>query len=161
MKRVKFILGTLLSFFLGIFISRHIAYKKIVEESDIISKYICLFKFANEWIILKQRGIEFKRYFKERGYNSIAVYGMGDLGERFVDEVKNTDINIEYAIDRCRKGKYANIEIKNFDGALPKVDAVVVTPIYNFWEIRPSLTDRFECPVVSLEDVVCECNKII
>lgn len=158
MKKIKYILFIILSFFAGFFVSRQLAFKKIVEKTDAVSKYICLFKFANEWNKLKQKGIGIEKYFKDKGYYSIAIYGMGDLGERFADEIKNTDISIKYAIDRSRKCRYTDIEIKNIDEILPKVDAVVVTPIYNFWEIQPSLRDKVKCPIISLEDVICNCG---
>ena len=145
-----------LSFFAGILTSRHFAYKMIVKEVDKIRQYKCLFQFSNKWIALKQKEMDITAYFRDRGYYSIAVYGMGDLGERLADEIQNTDINIVYAIDRSKTGKYAGIQIKRLEEVLPEVDAVVVTPIYNFWEIKPILIDKFECPVVSLEDVICE-----
>lgn len=156
MKKVRSILFLFISFFTGFIMSRHLAFKRIISETNTISKYICLFKFANEWIKLKQNRIDSIKYFKDRNYYSIAIYGMGDLGERLADEIKNTDISVKYAIDRSRRGKYENIDIKSFDDVFPTVDAVVVTAIYNFCEIQRDLKEKFECPVISLEEILLD-----
>ena len=159
MREIGTVILVLTSFFAGILVSRHLAFKRIVSGSNTISKYMCLFKFSNKWISLKQKETDIVAYFKDRGYYSIAIYGMGDLGERLVDEVENTDVNIAYAIDRSRKGQYANIQIKSLEEILPQVDAVIVTPIYDFWRIKPIIMDRIDCPIVSLEDVIYKYEK--
>lgn len=154
MKKIGYALLMLLSFFAGMLASRHAAFEKIAWNADMASRYMCLLKFACRWLALKQRGMDTAAYLMDKGYRSIAIYGMGDLGERFADEVLNTDVSVAYAIDRTRKESYSGIKIKGINETLPRVDAVIVTAVYDFWEIKPILMDKFKCPIISLEDVI-------
>lgn len=156
MKNVKMISLAVCGFTVGILQARRAAAKRIREERNGREKNLCLYRFTNEWLAMKQKNKDLSKYFKDRGYHSIAIYGMGYLGERLVDELDHTGIGVSYAIDRSKKGGYAGVAIKDIDGELPAVDAVVVTPIYDFWEIKRNLAGVFECPVISLEDIVFE-----
>ncbi len=154
MNHLKIILLAISSFTAGVLTARHAATKRIYEEWKGREKNISLYHLTNEWLAMKQKNMDFAKYFKDRGYCSIAIYGMGYLGERLVDELNHTGIGISYAIDRGKKGGYAGVAIKDLDGELPAVDAVVVTPIYDFWEIKRNLAGVLECPVISLEDII-------
>lgn len=145
-----------LSFCVGVAFSRQAAKKIIYNVQKELKKNIYLFRFTNEWLIFKQKKGDVSEYFKDKQHHSIIIYGMGHLGERLVDELKGSDISIQYAIDKYKKDGYEGIDIRSMDEDLPEADVVVVTPIYDFWEIKRSLTNRFMCPIISLEDVICK-----
>ena len=42
-------------------------------------------------------------YFHRYGYKTIAIYGAGDLGRLLYEEIKNSDIQVKYFIDRNGK----------------------------------------------------------
>ena len=79
---------------------------------------------------------------------------MSYLGERLLDELKDTGIVVRYGIDKNAQNIYADVEIKSLDDELPEVDAIVVTAVYFFDEIEEELSKRVEYPIISLEDVV-------
>lgn len=156
MKRSSNLFCIFLGIGIGIVISRRESLKILMKFQYGLLKYKCLFGFAVEWLSAKQNDKNIGECLRSRGYQSIAVYGMGYLGERLVDELAGSGVEIRYAIDKDKKNTYADIEIKKMEDKLSKVDAIVVTPIYDFWEIEPSLADRFKCPIISLEDIVCD-----
>ena len=110
----------------------------------------------NQWLCIKQEGKSLDEYFKENNYKTVAIYGMGEMGNRLYDELKNTDIEVKYAIDKNASSTYSELDVKEIDDELPEVDVVVVTATFAFDDIVEDIQDKFVCPIVSLEDVVYE-----
>lgn len=134
-------------------------YKKLKrQDSDfkVIKKNEAILKMFNQWLILKQEGKSIDKYFIDNGYRRIAIYGMSYAGERLLDDLKDSEIEVAYGIDRNAEHIFSEVEIVNLDDDLQPVDAVVVTAIYNFDDIEEKLSDRVDCPIISLEDVIYE-----
>ena len=110
----------------------------------------------NQWLINKQEGKSLVSFFEENGYKSIAIYGMSYLGERLEDELRDSGIKICYAIDKNAENIYADIDVKSLEDDMDDVDAVVVTAVYFFDEVEEELEKIFDCPIISLEDIVQE-----
>lgn len=136
-----------------------ISYKKVRrQDSDfkVIKKNEAIMKMFNQWLLLKQEGKSIVKYFQENGFNKIAIYGMSYAGERLLADLKDTGIEVAYAIDRNAEHIFSEVEIVSVEDTLQDVDAVVVTAIYYFDEIEETLSDLIDCPIVSLEDIVYE-----
>ena len=118
-----------------------------------IDKFYGYFQLLNQWVALKNEGKSLVEYFHKNGYKSIAIYGIGELGNRLVEELKNSDIKIKYVLDK--KQEYANTDLPVLAiEEAEAVDVIVVTPIFAYDEIEEALMDQLDYPVVSLEDVV-------
>lgn len=126
---------------------------KIQKMSD---KHLALFLLMNQWVKVKQEGKNLATYFEANGYNKIAVYGMSYAGETFVEELRETDIEVVYGIDKNADGIYADIDVVSMDDELKEVDAVVVTAVTFFDEIEKRLSEKVSCPIISLEDILYE-----
>lgn len=126
---------------------------KVKSMSD---KHLSLFLMMNQWVKVKQEGKSLEQYFEKAGYKNLAIYGMSFAGETLVNELKNTSVHIVYGIDRNADSIYADIDIVSMDGKLEKVDAIVVTAVTFFEEIRRELSKKIDCPIVSLEDILYE-----
>lgn len=136
-----------------------INYKKIKRQDidfKVIKKNEAIMKMFNQWLILKQEGKSVVNYFENNGFNRIAIYGMSYAGERLLADLKDTGIEVAYAIDRNAEHIFSDVEVFTLEDPLQNVDVVVVTAIYNFDEIEEKLSDLMECPIVSLEDIVYE-----
>ena len=131
------------------------AVNKVEEIQTLSDKHLVLFKMMNQWVRVKQDGKNLSSYFEQHGYNKIAVYGMSYAGETLVNELKGSDIEIAYGIDR-KEEVFSYIDVITMEGSLPEVDAVVVTAITFFDEIEESLKRNVTCPIISLEDILYE-----
>ena len=110
----------------------------------------------NQWVKVKQEGKKLSTYFEQNGYKKIAIYGMSYAGETLVDELKDTGIEIVYGIDKRADSLYADIDIISIDDLRDDVDAIVVTAITFFDEIEEMLSEKVDCPIISLEDILYE-----
>lgn len=130
---------------------------KIVKtKQGKVDKFKSYYNMLNQWLILKQEGKNLESYFVNSGYKKIAIYGMGEMGNRLYDELKNSSVKVVYAIDKAAGSTYSEIDVFEIDDELPEVDAVVVTAIFAFDEIENALSDKVSCNIISLEDVVFE-----
>ena len=128
----------------------------IAGKDQKINKFKNYYNMLNEWLYLKQNGTSLDTYFKKNDYNSIAIYGMGEMGNRLYDELKQSDIEVKYVIDKNFTSVYSELEVLDPEEEFPEVDVVVVTATFAFDEIENSIENKVNCPIVSLEDVVYE-----
>ena len=104
---------------------------------------------------LKNEGKSVASYFEDMGYSHIAIYGMAELGNRLMEELESSTVQVDYGIDREIACSIARIdEVYYPEDVLPETDVIVVTPYSVFEEIKTLLEKRVKCPVISLEDVV-------
>lgn len=134
--------------------------KDIIEnEQDgqkIESKYRRMFQFMNYWMTIRQKGISLGKYFQKKGYKDIAIYGIGSIGLRLLEELKEYNIEIRYAVDRNAAELCLDMRIITSEETLEEVGAMIVTAISDFNEIKEQLRKKVSFPIVSLEDIVYE-----
>lgn len=123
---------------------------------ELANKHLALMQLFNQWMITKQEGKSIVDYFHKESIKSIAIYGMSYVGERLYDELKDSDIEVKYAIDKNADGIYSELEIVTPQEKLEEVDAIVVTPIFYFDEIEGTLSAKTEVAILSLEDILYE-----
>ena len=114
--------------------------------------FLC--KFMNRWLFLKQRGINLSTFFVRQKIQSVAIYGIHYVGERLYDELKESETEVKYAIDRNPRECKWGISVFHPDDELESVEAVIITPIFDYLEIKAELSTKLDCPVFSIEDVL-------
>ena len=118
------------------------------------------FHILNQWLYLRQRGKGLKLFFQDNLIESVAIYGMGILGERLFDELKEDGITVKYGIDRIASSK--NIpDLKIYSSeeeTFQKIDVIVVTPVQDYWAITNVLEMKTVAAIVSLKDVIDYCR---
>lgn len=137
----------------GITIASCLLSRKKTSNND---KFKIYYNTLNQWIKIRNKGIRLQQFFDERGYKEIAIYGMGELGNRLYEELENSDIKVLYGIDKSAQSIFSDLEVKSLDDDLDEVDVVVVTAVFAYEQIKEEISDRFSCKVISLEDVVFE-----
>ncbi len=129
---------------------------KLAKSRSMSAKHMALFLMMNQWVKVKQEGKNLSDYFEKNGYKKIAVYGMSYAGETLIDELRNTGIEVVYGIDQKADSIYADVDVVSMEDSLEAVDAVIVTAITFFDEIETKLSEKLDCPIISLEDVLYE-----
>ena len=130
--------------------------KKVDQKQNMSDKHLDLFLIMNRWVKLKQEGREIIDYFKKNNYKHIAIYGMSYMGETLINELKNSDVEIVYAIDKNADNIFADVEVVGLDEELEEVDVIIVTAVSFFEEVKELLVQKIDCPIVSLEEILCD-----
>lgn len=136
-------------------------YESVTVDQNIVSnksvsKHKKYYELCNRWIKNNNENYSISEYFKCNGYCNIAVYGMGELGNRLIEALSSTEVCIKYGIDKDIWVAFADISIKALDEEekFEDIDCIVVTPIHAYEEIKKELGNKCECDIISLEDVI-------
>ena len=73
-----------------------------------------------------------------------------------IEELKGTAIEVAYGIDQKADSIFSDINVVSPEYCLDNVDAIVVTAIHFFDEIEEKLSEKVDCPILSLEDILYE-----
>lgn len=128
--------------------------KTIKREEDMKNKMSEFYVLLVRWLALKQNNSSLKDFFVTRNYKKVAIYGMKELGQRLCVELKDTEIEVSYAIDRNVTKVNSDVRVVSPDANLEEVDVIVVTAIHCFDEIKQKLQKKIKCPIISLEEVM-------
>lgn len=139
-------------------------FQKLIEfkEKDkgfrVYLRDMAILHSLKRWLKIKNQGIELTRFFHKYNYRHIAVYGMGHLGESLYYELRNSDVCIDYAIDRIVSlaDFEGELDILSWEDPFRTIDAVVVTLVTDYSETIKRLRERLECPVILMEDILRE-----
>lgn len=121
--------------------------KKVNESNEMLcNKFGEMIQVMNRWIENLQTNKRVSSFFFRKGYKKIAIYGTSYLSQRLQKELENTEISIDLIFDRN------SIETINEH----KVDVIVVTSTYYYYEILEQLTQimKVECPIICIDDIV-------
>lgn len=128
--------------------------KRLDKMEENYKKFESFYRLLITWVEMKQEGKSLVEYFEFNNIKTIAIYGMKELGERFVKELEGSDIEIKYVIDQnIDKIETPYKKVRPNDDLEP-VDAIVVTAIYYYQEIEEDLSKKVDYEIISLEDAV-------
>ena len=128
--------------------------QKIVRERKHTELNNTLYRTMNSWLMLMQSGKSVTDYFLEHHFYNVAIYGMGNMGERLHDALVGTNVYVRYGIDKKKENIFTALPMYTPDEELEKVDVIVVTAVYYFTEIKQELCNKVECPIVSVEEII-------
>ena len=155
---ITFIIGSILGYLIGFIIGyekeRKIKNTEIELLSKKVNKFKCYYNTLNEWMIQKNNNMKLEEYFIRMGYQTIAIYGWGELGKRLYEDIKHSSINVKYVIDRAIGVINSEPIILDSTMDLTEVDAIIVSAIYEFDEIAIELKDNTKSPIISLEVII-------
>lgn len=149
-----YLLLGMICFFIGVILSSVIYIKIICRINGVKLKLVKYYQLFDQWLLNYERGIKVEDYFLTNGYKCIAIYGMKEFGLHLLNELKDSKVTVEYAIDKNLSIIPAGVVGYGPGDELPKVDAIVVTASYYFSEIKEQLKNN-DCDIVSIDDVVC------
>lgn len=127
---------------------------QIEQWKELSDKHLALMQLYDKWMITKQDGRSIVEYFDDNHIQTIAIYGMASVGLRLQDELRKTNVEVKYGIDKYKYKNRTDLDIVTPDEKLEKVDAIIVTAIYYFAEIRDELSKKTDIAIISLEEVL-------
>lgn len=118
-------------------------------------KYKVYYKLMLSWLTKLEENKNIGEFLDKKGFQNVAVYGGRGIGEHLIKQLAETKITVNCIIDRVAYDtKTYQIPIYQLDDALPMVDAVIVTPIWDFDNIREQLAEKVDCPIISIKDII-------
>lgn len=127
--------------------------------SETVNRFEAGFYILNQWLAIKQQGKTLYSFFEDNDISTVAIYGMGALGERLLCDLQQSPVQVLYGIDRMAKDKKVQgLQLYGTDtDCYPDVDAIIVTPVQDYWIIVEALKNKTKVPILSLQDVIEYC----
>lgn len=153
-KISKLIICTIFGVLIGISVDGKFRVKVIEEKDNKLNKFTDYFRLFDKWMSLKEENKTLEKYFIDKGYHHIALYGMGVMGKHLINDLEGSAIVIDYVIDKKADVIESDLPILSVDSELPNVDAIIVTATFDFYEISRQLYDIVPYPIISLHEVI-------
>lgn len=117
-------------------------------------KFVKFYYLLSNWLKNKNKSNNLGEELIKRGYRSVAIYGMKEIGELLLEELRQNGVDVKYAIDKNADNIYAPIDIYTIEESKGEVDAIIVTAISNYEEIRDELVNITRSEVISIEELI-------
>lgn len=129
--------------------------KSILEE-----KYKRWYRTLYSWKIKSDKnGVSIiKKYFTHKGYRKVAIYGLGKWGDLIYSELKRDGFNVGFGIDERIK-EFHGLEIRRNGDDFNDADVIVVSVFMEYANIKETICKGYKGQVVSILDIVEECDE--
>lgn len=143
--------------------TNYISLKRFKDMKSDRDKLFTYYNALDQWVQNRMNDKNMEDYFLENNIHRIAIYGAGPMGRLLYEELRGSQIEVMYFIDKNAKNLAYYVEkevitVKEV-GQQEEVDAIVITPYYFYDEI----TENFDrngvtTDTVSLEDIIYSIN---
>lgn len=124
------------------------------KTSSEYSKLYLQKRLMRRWIFNKTNDIHIKDYINIGEYDSVAIYGMGDIGLLLFHELVEEGIKVKFVIENRRKILVDGVSIISSRDKIPKVDIIIITPIDSYIQIVDELKKKTDAEIVSIERII-------
>ena len=101
--------------------------------------------------------LNIKEVFSKQGFDKIAVYGYGKVGQLFMNLMSKNNVEIGYCIDKKANIYGTEIEIRhNIEDIDNSVDVIIVTADYYFDEIKSEINNYLDIKILSVTKILEE-----
>ncbi len=148
----------------GCFFEAYTLYRErdeIVDESTQVAIQLARYRTENSiyknWLKLKVEGKQLAKELIRRGWNSAGVYGLGKAGRLLVKDLKDSNYDVKYALDK-RAGEIKCDEISVFspDSIPEEVDVMIISTLNDNEAIAEKLHSLGYKNTISLAKLVYE-----
>ena len=118
---------------------------KLCQKNEKIIKSYCF------WVRERK---SYDKYLRSLGFENIVVYGAGYLGKSLISELKDSCVEVLYAVDEHPNGNISGVNVIEPDQMDGEADVVIVTAVNDFREIKDKLSKKICKPIISIEDLI-------
>lgn len=119
-----------------------------------VQKFKNLFELIDKWLFLEQENkVDFAKYFKMNGINSVAIYGMAALGKHVLVQLRKEGLTPLFGIDRYVGQFGDDFKIFRPEENFPDVDAVIITA-YDTNAVIEQMKGRCNGKWIALENII-------
>ena len=128
------------------------------QDAKVYNKDYRYYRLLNEWMIQRDHHLSLAPFFQDHDIERIIIYGAGDMGRHLAFDLLDSEIKVEGYMDSNAAIDWKdNFRVYGKNDMLPKVDAVIVTPVLEYKSIRRILSSRIDMKdvqIFSLEEVI-------
>lgn len=146
-----FVLAFIIGCITGWIVSYITLFKIKVENTEKLNRNV---NMLNQWLILKQRGIELGHYIDNIHDKKVIIYGLGINGRHLARELLDNGINVVAVIDKKKMSSFENIPVYKIEQCDVEADIIINSVFIEHQSVSNYLKKYYDCPVLCLEDIV-------
>lgn len=127
------------------------------EDYEKIKKY---YQLLNRWMVNHENDRWIAKVLSSLNMYNIAIYGMGDLGRHLEKELESSVIKVSLCFDKRSVFLHRDDALTYIKERYSDLDVIIVTPVMEYKDIRLHLKKFFDVPIMSLEELVYECEML-
>ena len=113
------------------------------------------------WLWAELHNMSIVSCLKNKGFENVAIYGMGGMGECLYYELYSGGINIRYVIDRNDTVLCDCPVLSPNSDWFPDVDIIIITVENEFQEISKMLVSKTKAKLLSLQQLLCNVTGLV
>ncbi|MCM1217936.1 MAG: hypothetical protein NC548_25890 [Lachnospiraceae bacterium] len=152
-KRYIFMAGMGL-FLGGFYLGGKMLVSMINDYRERMKRNLSNMMLFHDWLAYLYAGGRIERYFVDHGYKKIMIYGNGYIGQRLMQALEGTGIEVVAVMDKA--AAEAEEIVIGVDAAIPDVDCIIVTPVFFYDAIYDMLREKTDIPIISMQSVIEE-----
>ena len=117
-------------------------------------KKIMYFNILKLWFWAEMNEYSVSEYIRSNYGNTVAIYGMTDLGELLYQRLKKDGVLVKYIVDK-NPNVLCDCKLFSPEDDLPEIDVIIVTSEYYYTEIREYLEKKVSYKIESLLGIIC------
>lgn len=130
---------------------------RTIDLEEKLQKQILFYWVLTKWMDCRLKGGSIAAVLRKRGFSRIVIYGYAELGQLLCKEMLQEGVSVAYVLDKAAKTTesgsipvYKPEAVKSSDQELQQIDAVIVTAVYYYEEIKKELTETGYHNVISM-----------
>lgn len=124
-------------------------YKEVVDKDELIILTLL------QWVQIEHEKKKIETILYEMRCKNVAIYGYGHLGRLLAKNLQGTELNLACIIDKNKNLPCEEFKLYSPYDELPQVEAIIVTSVYFFDEIKAELRDLLpDVEILSLYDIL-------
>lgn len=133
--------------------------QELEREKAGIKRMSGLLALANQIIRANSQGKTISKIIEERETTSVAIYGMGEIGERIMEDILlNSPVRLLYGIDIKAAELYMAVPVYTLQQAaeMEKPDLIILTVSGNNDSLKKEIQEKMSCEVMTIGELLCE-----
>lgn len=149
------VIGFLIGIVIGGYYMGHKYCLRLEEAVKQEGRLRSIIQLYDNWMMVKKNSEGIAEYLSSKGIHNVAIYGMDYRGVRLFHELQGTCVNVKYGIDRNLKARIMGLDVCRPDEMKKEeIDAVIITALFSFEEIRKNLEDKGFTQIIGLDDII-------
>lgn len=150
-KDKRFLIGAI-SFATGFFLGGKALVGMINDYKMRMERNLSNMLLFHDWLEFLYSGGSIEQYFHRHGYKKILIYGNGYIGQRLLQALEKTDIDVVAVMDQMNSSDSdAEGILIGVDNRIPDIDCAVITPLSYYDEICHMLQKKTQCPMIAVD----------
>lgn len=136
------------------------AKQELEREKAGVKRMSGLLALANRIIRANSQGKTMSGEIEKLGIRTVAVYGMGEIGERLMEDILlNSSVELLYGID-VKAAELLNMAVPVYTlqqaAGMEKPDLVILTVLGSSDSLREEIQEKMSCEVMMIGELLCE-----